>query len=100
MTPKSNPSNTAVLRKKPAHFGRQPVRKLVRASTSTGTPAHEPTAKREDIIRVIPLGGVEEVGRNMVIIEVGGDIIVSDMGFEFVTETDAPGVSYVLPNVK
>ena len=53
-----------------------------------------------DIIRVIPLGGVEEVGRNMIIIEVGEDIFISDMGFEFVTEVDTPGISYVLPNVK
>lgn len=52
------------------------------------------------LARVIPLGGVEEVGRNMIVIEVGDDIIISDCGFEFVTETDSPGVSYVLPNVK
>src|SRR3990167_6178775 len=63
-------------------------------------PSTPATQNSGNVIRVIPLGGLEEVGRNMIIIEVDGDIFISDMGFEFVTETDAPGISYVLPNVK
>lgn len=51
----------------------------------------------EGIIRVIPLGGVEEVGKNMTAIEIGDDIIVVDAGFQFVDET-TPGVDYILPN--
>lgn len=53
-------------------------------------------------VRIIPLGGVEEVGRNMTAIEVGatGDIIVFDAGFQFVSEESAPGVDYILPNTK
>ncbi len=53
-------------------------------------------------VRIIPLGGVEEVGRNMTAIEVGatGDIIVFDAGFQFVSETTSPGVDYILPNTK
>lgn len=52
------------------------------------------------VVRIIPLGGVEEVGRNMLVFEYGDDIIVSDMGFQFESEDDAPGVDYVLPNTK
>ncbi|MEK7144681.1 MAG: ribonuclease J [Patescibacteria group bacterium] len=53
-------------------------------------------------VRIIPLGGVEEVGRNMTAIEVGatGDIIVFDAGFQFVSEDTSPGVDYILPNTK
>lgn len=53
-------------------------------------------------VRIIPLGGVEEVGRNMIAVEVGatGDIIVFDAGFQFVSEDSAPGVDYILPNTK
>ena len=53
-------------------------------------------------VRIIPLGGVEEVGRNMVAVEVGatGDIIVFDAGFQFVSEDASPGVDYILPNTK
>jgi len=45
------------------------------------------------------MGGSEEVGRNMIIVEVGEDIIVCDAGFQF-TEDDAPGISYILPNTQ
>ena len=53
-------------------------------------------------VRIIPLGGVEEVGRNMTAIEVGatGDILVFDAGFQFVSEEASPGVDYILPNTR
>ncbi len=53
-------------------------------------------------VRIIPLGGVEEVGRNMTAIEIGatGDILVFDAGFQFVSEDTSPGVDYILPNTK
>jgi ribonuclease J len=50
-------------------------------------------------IRIIPLGGVEEIGRNMTAIEFENDIIVIDAGIQFSTE-ETPGVDYILPNTK
>ncbi len=50
-------------------------------------------------VRIIPLGGVEEVGKNMTAIEYKDDIIVLDMGFGF-SEENTPGVDYILPNSK
>lgn len=50
-------------------------------------------------IRIIPLGGVEEIGKNMTAIEIGNDIIVIDAGFQFTGE-ETPGVDYILPNTK
>jgi len=50
-------------------------------------------------VRIIHLGGVEEVGRNMSLVEYKDDIIVIDMGFQF-KEDHAPGVDYILPNTK
>ncbi len=52
-----------------------------------------------DSIRIIPLGGVEEIGRNMTVIEYKNDIIVIDAGFQF-SEDDTPGIDYILPNTK
>ncbi|HUQ29997.1 MAG TPA: ribonuclease J [Candidatus Paceibacterota bacterium] len=53
-----------------------------------------------DIVRVIPLGGSEEVGRNMTAIETNGDIFVMDAGFQFTSDDGGPGVDYFLPNTK
>jgi len=52
------------------------------------------------VIRIIPFGGVEEVGRNMLIVESVNDIIVLDVGFHFIDEEEAMGADYTLPNFK
>ncbi len=54
---------------------------------------------RETPIRIIPLGGVEEIGRNMTIVECGNDIVVIDAGLEFPIE-ETPGIDYIIPNTK
>jgi len=59
-----------------------------------------PEAPAANVVRVVPLGGVEEVGRNMFTVEANGDIFVFDVGFQFVSEDSAPGVDYILPNTK
>lgn len=51
-----------------------------------------------DTLRIIPLGGVEEIGKNMTALEWGNDIIVIDCGLMFPT-ADMPGVDYVIPDV-
>jgi ribonuclease J len=71
-------------------------------------PVNEPEARErvmlppipEDMVRVIPLGGVEEVGRNMIAVETPEGIIISDAGFQFTREETTPGISYILPNTK
>jgi len=49
------------------------------------------------VVRIIPLGGVEEIGKNMTAIEIGNDIVVIDAGMQFKTE-DTPGIDYIIPN--
>lgn len=49
--------------------------------------------------RIIPIGGCEEVGRNMTIFEYNEDIIILDMGVQF-PEEDQPGIDYIVPNTK
>lgn len=51
-------------------------------------------------VRVIPIGGVEQVGQNMNIIETKDDIFVVDIGIQFSSETETPGVDYIIPNTK
>ncbi|MCX6719572.1 MAG: ribonuclease J [Candidatus Staskawiczbacteria bacterium] len=50
-------------------------------------------------LRIIPLGGCEEVGRNMTVFEYGNDIVILDMGLQF-PEEDMPGIDYVIPNIE
>ncbi len=50
-------------------------------------------------IRIIPLGGVEEIGKNMTVFEYKDDIIIIDAGFQF-EEEETPGIDYILPNTK
>lgn len=92
--------------------GRRPPRvrrmKLEHRDSSRERPAHEAGSAVPPVppgsLRIIPLGGVEEVGRNMTAIEFAprepgtkGDIIIVDCGFAF-KEDDTPGVDYILPN--
>lgn len=56
-------------------------------------------APGEPRLRIIPIGGYEEVGRNMTIFEYGNDIIILDMGIQF-PEEDMPGIDYIIPNVE
>jgi ribonuclease J len=49
-------------------------------------------------LKIYPLGGQEEVGRNCTVFEYDDDIIILDMGMQFADE-DMPGVDYIIPNV-
>lgn len=49
-------------------------------------------------LRVIPLGGLGEVGRNMMAYEYNGEILVVDAGLMF-PENDMLGVDYIIPDM-
>ncbi len=50
-------------------------------------------------LRIIPVGGCEEVGRNMTIFEYNNDIVILDMGLQF-PEEDQMGIDYIIPNIE
>ncbi len=54
--------------------------------------------KKQLNLRIIPLGGLGEVGRNMMLLEYGRTILIIDMGFRL-PEEDMPGVDYIVPNI-
>ncbi len=54
----------------------------------------------DDDIRVIPLGGVEQIGQNMNIVETKDDIFIVDIGIQFSDGGETPGVDYIIPNIK
>lgn len=56
-------------------------------------------AKKEDaVLRFVPLGGQEEIGRNCSFFEYGDEIVVIDVGIQF-PEEETPGIDYIIPNV-
>lgn len=62
---------------------------------------HTPSWSRPNTgekLRIIPLGGLEEIGKNMTIFEYGNDILIVDMGLLF-PDYDMPGIDYIIPDV-
>ena len=57
-----------------------------------------PPDARTPPLRILPLGGLGEIGKNMMALECGDDIIVVDCGIQFPTE-DMPGVDLIIPDV-
>lgn len=53
--------------------------------------------KRETALKVIPLGGLDGIGKNMTVFEYGRDLILDDAGLMFPDDTQ-PGIDLVLPD--
>lgn len=55
--------------------------------------------KKKKPVRIVFLGGVGEIGKNMTALEYGNDIIVVDAGLTFPNGEDMPGIDSVVPDV-
>jgi len=56
-------------------------------------------AVQSDKVKIIPLGGLGEVGKNITLIEYKDDIIIIDCGLAFPDDDDMPGVDLVIPDM-
>ncbi len=65
----------------------------------TKKPVNKFTEQKKDRLRIIPLGGLEEIGRNMTLFEYNNDIIIVDCGMMFPDEK-MMGVDYIVPNIE
>ncbi len=52
---------------------------------------------KRDTMYFVPLGGLEEVGRNCMFFEYNDEIVIIDMGIQF-PEEETPGIDWIIPN--
>ena len=52
----------------------------------------------EPAVRLIPLGGLGEIGLNMMLVEFGDDVVAVDCGLMFPDPDELPGIDYVIPD--
>jgi ribonuclease J len=57
----------------------------------------QPAALRPGVLRIIPLGGIGEIGRNMTVFEIDSKILIVDCGVLF-PEEHQPGIDVILPD--
>ncbi|MBI2635139.1 MAG: ribonuclease J [Parcubacteria group bacterium] len=61
-------------------------------------PISEATEREDrEKLRLVPLGGLEEIGRNMSFLEYKDEIVIIDMGIQF-PEEETPGIDFIIPN--
>lgn len=84
------------LKIKKQHGASEPVKKGMKSGYAGG----QWQAKRKNAdatLKIIPLGGLDVIGRNMTVFECGHDMIVDDAGLMFPDE-DHPGIDLILPD--
>lgn len=56
-----------------------------------------PAKLQPNTLRIVPLGGIGEIGRNMTVFEINGKLLIVDCGVLFPEETQ-PGIDVILPD--
>ncbi len=84
--PKQQAGSAAKKAAVPAPPAPQPVQKRPRQQDQKRTP-----------VRIIPLGGLNEIGKNMTVFECSNDMFILDCGLAF-PDAEMPGVDIVLPD--
>ena len=77
---------------------KEPKPKKTRKAEVVETATTEKNKGVKKAVKVIFLGGVGEIGKNMTAIEYGNDIIIIDAGMTFPSE-DMPGIDSVVPDI-
>ena len=85
-------------RKKPRYQNRRELSRPIKSLPKITRERERESNAAVDSLKIIPLGGLGEVGRNMTIFEYKNDILLVDAGFGF-PEDDMPGIDYTIPNI-
>jgi ribonuclease J len=78
-----------------------PIRKVsqkpTRYSDSSKTTKHTTTRKKAENVKIIPIGGLDEIGKNMTVLEYKNQILIIDCGMSF-PDNEMFGVDVVIPD--
>ena len=66
---------------------------------NAGRTKEKTKTRKQSPVKIIFLGGVGEIGKNMTALEYGNDIIVIDAGLTFPNGEDMPGIDSVVPDI-
>ena len=77
---------------------KKPVRLTEKIKASKFKKHNKSKSNNQETIKIIPLGGLGEIGKNMTAVDVGGDIFIIDAGLTFPDETML-GVDIVIPDM-
>lgn len=100
--PKQNQSNRN--RRPRRDFGKKPLpsfsehRLHPKEGVLSDSEMNQNSLLKKDTVYYVPLGGLEEIGRNCAFFEYNDEIVIIDMGIQF-PEAETPGVDWIIPNI-
>lgn len=69
----------------------------IRQTSARAFSSRDAKPSDKETLRFVALGGLEEIGRNMMFFEYENEIIIIDAGIQF-PEEETPGIDYIIPN--
>lgn len=92
VAPKAESKN---IRKKPVE--NKPAKTATKASAARPQRRHYTQSSNKKPLYIIPLGGLDEIGKNVTVYEYNGEMLLVDCGMSFPDE-DTPGVDIIIPD--
>jgi len=60
----------------------------------------KPDKPNQEHVKIIALGGLGEIGKNMTVFEYKDECVIVDMGLRFPEVEDMPGIDFIIPNIQ